>query len=307
MEWCDDMSNILIAGGTGLVGKNLVEYLKNKQHQLYIVTRSHRTSTDPNIEYVNWQEDGWGRKIRKPIDIVINLAGATLNDQWTDAYKEMILTSRMETTRALRQFLETREEVPKVLFNASAVGYYPPSETETYNEGDQFEQHNFLSSVVQAWEAEAKSFEQLGTRVVIGRFGVILAEDGGALGKMILPYRLFVGGKLGDGKQWISWVHVDDVVRAIDFSLENPSIFGIFNICAPHPVTQDEFGQTISSVLKRPHKLPLPAFVLKGLLGEQSSLVLDSIKVLPTRLQSKGFTFLYPTIPLALGDVLAKH
>lgn len=300
------MARILIAGGTGLVGKHLVERLNDGKNKIFILTRSDKKSTTPNIQFVNWQQNGWGREIDEPIDIVINLAGATLNDQWTDAYKQIIYNSRIEVTRALRQFFEMRQETPKVLFNASAVGYYPPSATSTYNEGDQFEEHNFLSSVVQAWEEEAKAFEQLGTRVVIGRFGVILAEDGGALGKMILPYRLFAGGKIGNGQQWMSWVHIDDVVRAILYAIHQPSIFDVFNIVAPNPVTQDDFGQTIGQVLKRPHLLPLPAFMLKGLLGEQASLVLDSIKVMPTRLQAKGFTFLYPTIALALGDVLTK-
>lgn len=296
----------MIAGGTGLVGKHLIDRLNNGHNKLFILTRSDRKSTDPNIKYVNWRYDGWGQYIEQNIDAVINLAGATLNDRWTDTYKQIILTSRVETTRALRQFFESRNEAPKVLFNASAVGYYPPSESTTYNEGDQFEEHNFLSSVVQAWETEAKTFERLGTRVVIGRFGLILAEEGGALGKMTLPYRLFAGGKIGNGQQWISWVHVDDVVRAIMFALEDSSVFGVFNICTPHPVTQDEFGQTIAKILKRPHKLPLPTFIVEGLLGEQSHLILDSIKVTPTRLQAKGFTFLYPTISLALGDVLTK-
>lgn len=300
------MANIIIAGGTGLVGQHLVDQLLDKGHTVYVVTRGDRKSAYPKLHYVNWQEDGWGRKIDQSIDIVVNLAGATLNEQWTDAYKDLILTSRIDATRALGQFFESRNEVPKVLFNASAVGYYPPSQDRAYDEGDQFDPHNYLSTVVDAWEAEARIFEQLGTRVVIGRFGVILAANGGALEKMILPYRFFAGGKIGDGKQWMSWVHIEDAVRAIVFAIDHPMISGVLNVSAPNPITQDEFGQLVGHVLKRPHKFPVPTFMLKGLLGEQSSLVLDSIKVLPKRLQEEGFTFYYPTASLALGDLLTK-
>lgn len=293
--------NYLVTGGTGLVGKQLVDALK-KDNNIYVLTRSDRTN-ETNVHYINWSNEGF-EKLIPNIDVVINLAGASLQHRWTASHKESIMASRIETTQRLFDLFKDKS-APKVMFNASAVGYYPPSKSIVYNEQDAFYPHDFLSEVVYKWETTAKQFETLGTRVVLGRFGVVFSNEGGALPMMVKPYRYYIGGKLGDGNQLMSWIHIDDLIQGILYLIHH-DIDGAVNLTSPEVLSQDELGKHIGSVLNKPHYLPAPAAALKLILGEQSAMVLKTQGVLPQRLMDAHFNFEYPTIQLALED-LVQH
>lgn len=179
-------------------------------------------------------------------------------NRWTEDSKETIMNSRIESTNRLFKFFEAQDYAPEVLFNASAVGYYPPSKVVSYDEYDQFLSHDFLSTVVERWEETALLFKELGTRVVIGRFGIILSNKGGALTTMVKPYKFFVGGSLGSGEQWMSWIHLEDLKEAITTLINNKDKQGVYNICSPNPVRQKVLGKTIAQTINRPHFLPGP-------------------------------------------------
>lgn len=298
------MKHYLITGGTGMVGHHLVDrILQRESAQITILTRSDKVSQNNHITYVNWSKDGWEQEIGH-IDVVINLAGATLNKRWTDSYKQLIMTSRIQSTQALVSLFEQRSDKPEVLFNASAMGYYPPDINLSYTELYQTSPFDFLSDVVYQWERFAKKFEQFGTRVILGRFSMILSDDGGALQTMELPYKFFVGGKLGSGFQWYSWIHIDDLVRAILFTIDEPDAAGPFNFAAPIAERQNLFGYTLGRAMHRPHETWVPAFVLRTVLGEMSTVVLDTQKVLPNKLEALGFQFSYPHLKSALDDLV---
>jgi uncharacterized protein (TIGR01777 family) len=200
--------------------------------------------------------------------------------------------------------MEKLNRKPNTFLNASAVGFYGTSQTKIFTEADHKAGTDFLASVVEKWEAEATKVEQIGIRTVLLRFGVVLAKDGGALSKMLLPYKFFAGGTVGSGKQWLSWVHVDDLVKMIDFAIKNEHVKGAINITAPHPVQMKVFGQTLASVLNKPHWLPAPSLALKLVLGEMSMLVLEGQKVLPKKAQDLGYQFQYPRLDAALKNLL---
>lgn len=189
--------NIVITGGTGLVGTNLVNKLK-EQYDIYVLTRSNRKNKE-NITYINWAENDWEKEMPEDVYAVINLAGASLQKRWTKEHKKAIISSRVDSTKRLYNYFK-HNKAPEVLYNASAVGYYTPSKTKTYDENDICAPNDFLSNVVSLWEGYANYFKKLGTRVVIGRFGVIFSNKGGALPLMMKPYQFFVGGPIGDGQ-----------------------------------------------------------------------------------------------------------
>lgn len=300
------MKRYLITGGTGMVGRALVEQLtRSNEVIIYILTRSDQTSQQQHVHYINWSKDGWEEEVPH-IDIVINLAGATLNKRWTTQHQQIMMTSRIQATRALFDLFKLREQTPDVLFNASAMGYYPPSKTAVYTESYQTTPHDLLSEIVYQWERQATLFEQLGTRVICGRFGLILSRDGGALPMMALPYRFFVGGRVGNGRQWYSWIHLADLVRAIQFLIQSPKASGPYNLSAPVPETQHQFGKVLGSVMHRPHYTWVPALMLRLVLGKMSTLILDTQYMVPQKISDLGFQFDYPTLPLALKDLYSK-
>lgn len=300
------MKHYLISGGTGMVGRALVEQLTHTTDAIiYILTRSDKTSQQENVHYINWHKDGWEAQVPH-IDVVINLAGATLNKRWTSKHQQLMMTSRIQSTRALFDLFEQREQKPDVLFNASAMGYYPPSQTAVYTETYQTTPHDLLSEIVYQWEKQATLFEKLGTRVICGRFGLILSLNGGALPMMSLPYRFFVGGRIGNGRQWYSWIHVSDLVRAIQFLIHSPEASGPFNLSAPAPDTQQQFGKVLSNVLHRPHYTWVPAWFLRLVLGKMSTLILDTQYMLPQKISDLGFQFDYPTLSSALKELYSK-
>jgi uncharacterized protein len=297
---------IAIAGGTGFVGKALTSYLEKQGHDVYILTRKARPSTNDRIHYIEWlTPESQLEKYVSSLDAFINLAGESINSgRWTEKRKKRIMNSRLSATKAVLEFITKLEHKPEVFINASAIGIYGTSWNEIFTESSTKIGNDFLARTVIAWEEEAKKAEQLGVRTVLARFGIILGKEEGALSRIVLPYKLFIGGTVGSGDQWLSWIHLKDVVRSIEFILNNKNISGAVNITAPHPTRMKEFGQTIAKVLHRPHWLPVPDFGLRLLLGEMSMLVLEGQQVLPEKLQKFGFNFSFPYLEEALYDIL---
>lgn len=296
---------IAISGGTGLVGKALTNELIDNGHEVIILTRSKKTSS-ANPQYVQWLNDGdQPEKALEGIDAIVNLAGASINSRWTDEYKREILESRLRATSEMNRIIEKLKLKPKVLINASAVGYYGTSLTEEFSE-QSAQGHDFLAETVARWETEASAASDSGVRVVLCRFGVVLDKKGGALPRMVLPYKLFGGGKVGSGQQWLSWIHIKDVVGGIMFAIEKKQLAGPVNFSAPEPVKMDQFGKTLAKVINKPHWMPVPSVMLKLLLGEMSILVLEGQRVRPEKLLSTGYVFRFPHLSAALNDIFGK-
>lgn len=297
---------IAIAGGTGLVGMALTAELTSKGHQVLILTRKEREDISPasQIKYVQWLSGNANPESElEGIDAFVNLAGATINNKWTDDYKRKILESRLQAASEVMRILTVLRKKPEVLVNASAVGYYGTSLTATFTEESVPVENDFLTDTTHQWEQAALKAQEIGVRVVLCRLGVVLARSGGALPRMTMPYRFFAGGTVGSGRQWLSWIHINDVVSGILFAIENTTVVGPVNFTAPEPVSMEQFGKVLSRVLEKPHWLPVPSFMLKLLLGEMSLLVLKGQRVLPQKLESSGFSFQYPTLSSALKNI----
>ena len=296
---------IVIAGGTGFVGKVLTRLLQENGHEIIILTRN-KTVQEKDIRYVQWLQQGARpEQLLNTVDAFVNLAGISLNNgRWTKKQKKAIYTSRMDATLEIVRIMEQLSSKPKVLINASAVGIYPTSTITTYTEDSMDNATDFLGTTVQDWERQAKRAEKLGVRVALARFGVILGRDQGALPSMLLPYKMHIGGTIGSGEQWLSWVHVEDVARAIYFAITNESIKGPFNVTAPHATRMKDFGKTIAMIMERSHWISVPSMAMRLALGEQSVLVLEGQHVLPAVLEKQHFTFNYPHLKEALQDLL---
>lgn len=297
------MKHYLITGGTGMIGTQLVNAIVESDAHITILTRHDQRATHSNIRYVNWSKSNWENNV-PDIDIVINLAGATLNKRWTPSYKRTIMLSRIQSTQALVNLFSNRSHKPEIFFNASAVGYYRPDAYQTYTELYQSLPFDFLSEVVYQWERIAKQFESFGTRVVIGRFGMVLSNQGGAFPLMKLPYDLNVGGKLGSGQQWYSWIHINDLTRAILYLINNERASGPFNLTAPVVERQNLFGYTIARISHKPHWTWVPSPLIRLMLGQMSTIALDTQKVIPTKLEALGFEFNYPNLKLAVEKLI---
>lgn len=298
---------IVLSGGSGFIGDELVHVLLRQNHEIIVLTRSEKQNTK-NVSYVQWLHDGLEPENEiQQADVFINLAGVSINDgRWTEEHQKAIYESRMTATDELLRIIHALPEQPSVLINASAIGIYPASETKIYTEKSQELGKDFLAKTVHDWEQKAATAEKDGIRVAFVRFGIVLGSKDGALPLMSLPYKLFVGGTVGSGEQWLSWVHVHDVARAISFVIEHEQINGPVNVTAPFPKRMKYFGQTIGSVLHRPHWLPVPSFAMKLALGKKSMLVLSGQHVLPTVLEKNGFKFSYPSLENALENIFDK-
>jgi uncharacterized protein len=296
---------IAIAGGSGFVGQALSDFFIKSGNEVYILTRSPKSASQSNLTYIEWlNENSQPVPLLEGIDIFINLAGESINSgRWNEKRKQRILQSRLKATNDLLYIIENLKAKPKVLINASAIGFYGTSVNETFTEESHSVGTDFLADTVKQWEGLAKKAEKFGVRTVLARFGIILAKNEGALPKMALPHRLFAGGKLGKGNQWVSWIHIEDVIQAISFIIQHDPITGPVNFISPNPVTMDELGKTLAKVLHRPHWIPTPDFALKILLGEMSMLMLEGQRVLPKKLLEHGYTFHFPTIEYALNDI----
>ncbi|WP_373541880.1 TIGR01777 family oxidoreductase [Chamaesiphon sp.] len=299
---------IAIAGATGFVGSRLVQQLQVQGHQLIILTRSpqqvgNRFGQAQIVGYNPLKSGEWQQSI-SGCDAVINLAGEPIAEKrWTPAQKRTILESRQIGTQKIVEAISLAVIKPPVLINASAIGYYGTSETSKFDETSPAGT-DFLAEVCTAWETAAQAATASGTRVVIIRLGIVLGENGGALGKMLTPFSAFVGGPIGSGNQWFSWVHRDDVVKLIIQALSETNMQGVYNATAPSPVTMTEFAQTLGTVMNRPSWLPVPNFALEALLGEGAIVVLQGQQVVPTRTQAQGFEFQNTTLEPALRAIL---
>ncbi|MGH7771156.1 MAG: TIGR01777 family oxidoreductase, partial [Candidatus Binatia bacterium] len=219
--------------------------------------------------------------------------------RWTETQKEQLRYSRVDTTRALVSALGKAKQKPKFLLNASAIGYYGPHGDETLTE-DAKPGNDFLSRVCIAWEEEARKAENYGLRVIRLRTGIVLGKGGGALSKMVPPFKFFAGGPLGTGRQWMSWIQLEDEIGLIQLLLEHPNAHGAINATAPNPVTMKDFCKTLGQVLNRPSWAPVPSFALRLLLGEMADMLLTGQRVLPAEAQKLGYSFRYPTLTEAL-------
>ena len=299
---------IAIAGATGFVGSRLVEQLQSQGHQIVILTRSPQQASNrfPQAEIVGYNplKSGEWQATISGCDAVINLAGEPIAEKrWTPDQKQVMLESRKLGTEKIVEAIAQATVKPPVLINASAIGYYGTSETSKFDETSPAGT-DFLAQVCTAWEAAAQAATVSGTRVVILRLGIVLGENGGVLGKMLAPFSAFVGGPIGSGKQWFSWIHRDDVVKLIIAAITDPQIEGVYNATAPNPVTMETFAQTLGTVMSRPSWLPVPNFALEALLGEGAIVVLQGQQVIPTQTLAQGFEFQYPTLQPALAAIL---
>jgi len=303
---------IAISGATGFVGSRLVERLHTEGHRILVLTRNTTfaqkvfpSQAFPNLEIIaytpsvsgSWQDSIAG------CDGVVNLAGEPIAEgRWTPERKQEILNTRKLGTQKIVAAIAKANPQPTVLVNTSAIGYYGTSETASFDE-DSASGNDFLAQVCQEWEAEASKVKDANVRLVILRFGIVLG-NGGALGKMITPFKLFAGGPIGSGQQWFSWIHLDDIVSLIIQALTKPTMEGVYNATAPQPVRMNDLSTTMGNVMNRPSWLPVPGFAIEAILGDGAKVVLEGQQVLPKRTLESSFEFQYPNLPSALKQIL---
>jgi hypothetical protein len=291
--------NIVLAGATGFLGRALVRRLAKDGHALTVLTRRPRQPGE-----VQWNPAGRPAAVAPVLqhaDAVVNLAGAPISKRWTAAHKRAMWDSRIQSTRTLVQAIATLPHPPATLVNASAVGIYGPRGDEPITESSP-PGSSFLASLGHEWEKEALA-AAAATRVVLLRTGIALDRGGGALPLMALPFRLFVGGPLGSGRQYLSWIHRDDWVAMVRWALTTTAVSGPLNVTAPNPVTNAAFSRTIGRVLKRPSLLPVPAFALRLAVGEMAGDLVTGQRVLPEKARAGGFVFEYPELEGALREI----
>jgi len=302
---------ILVTGSSGLVGTALVSALARGEHTVCRLVRPQSAGGEAAKEgfVVSWNPaTGELGGAGVGADAVVNLAGASIADgRWTAQRKALLGSSRIDTTRALVGALTKMNARPSVLVSASAIGYYGDRGDETLTE-DSKPGGDFLAGLAQEWEAEALKAEALGIRVVLPRFGIILAREGGALPKMMLPFKIGVGGKLGSGRQWMSWVTLEDVIGILRFAIENPPVRGAINIVSPQPLQNVEFTKVLAKAMRRPALFPAPTFALRLALGEMAdALLLSSQRVLPRAIEKLGHRFLHSDLPTALKSLVKTN
>lgn len=297
--------NILITGGTGFIGSYLSDQLLKQGHYLTMITRSPgRYSEDQakNMRYVGWDDDLV--EVVSGCDYIINLAGESLFGQrWTNEVKSSIYDSRILTTRRLVALIAKADNKPELFISASAVGIYGDCGDTILDEAKPVGS-DFLAEVCKDWEKEALKASEHGVRVAIPRIGIVLEENGGVIEKMLLPFKLFVGGPIGSGNQYVPWVHMLDLCNALLFPIENSDLTGPYNACSPEPQTMGVLAETLGKVMNRPSFFKVPESLLKLVLGEASQPVLGSLRVQPKVLQLSGFTFEFEDLEEALADIL---
>lgn len=309
---------ILITGGTGFIGNALVNSLIEKDHHIYILTRNpeaHRSQLNQSVSLLKW--DGktvqdWGQVIEET-EAVINLAGENIAGtslssiffkRLTPLRKQLLLESRLNSGKALMDAIRNASRKPAVFIQASAVGYYGNRGNEILCE-ESLPGNDFTSQLCIRWEESIAELDSLNVRrIIIRTAGMVLGKSGGAFPFLLLPFRFFIGGPLGSGRQWMSWIHLVDEILAIRFLLENENAQGIFNLCAPNPITNKEFSTYVGKIIHRPSWLPVPKFIFKLMLGEKANIILASQRQIPEKLLRLGFDFSYPNLDLALRNLL---
>jgi hypothetical protein len=298
--------NIFITGGMGFVGQHICRHLLHTGHQVTACGRSEKQDklAHPDFTYLSIdtsKKGDWQKQISE-FDTIINLAGVSIFKRWTDTYKQSIYNTRIQTTRNLVSAMSNNA----CLFNASAVGYYGPCQEDAISESHP-PGKDFLAVVCKDWEAEALKAKTKNCRVIIGRFGIVLGHGGGALQSMLPAFRLMLGGPIGTGKQWVPWIHIHDLCRALIFLTENADDDGIFNFCAPQPIRNSTFTRELGKALNRPAVIPAPAFMVRLIFGELAETLLTGQKAIPEHLLKKEFSFHFPGIEQSLSDLLESR
>ncbi len=294
--------NILITGGTGFIGSALCSRLLESKHNIFVLSRHPEVIKEP-ITGVSSLEQ---LKSDIVFDVVINLAGEPIADKrWSTRQKQRILSSRIETTQKLIAYLKTLKQKPELFISGSAIGYYGISKTNDIVDETAQGDTSFASQLCQQWEAAALHAQALGIRTCLLRTGIVLGKGGGALKKMLPPFKIGLGGKIGQGTQWMPWIHIDDLVGIILYCIDNNNVSGAINGASPNPVTNQIFTKTFGKVLKRPAILPMPALVIKLLMGQMGGeLLLAGKKVLPVKIMDAGYKFKYDKLEQALLDIV---
>lgn len=297
---------VLITGAAGFVGRHMIPYFAEKGHEVICVDRNEAPAhlNKEKIRYIraDTSQPGSWQKAVAEAGAVINLAGKNIFSRWNEKYKQALYDSRIQTTRMVVDAIED-SSAPPVLCSTSAVGYYGDKGDELVDE-DSEPGDDFLARLSMDWENTALGAEKKGARVVLPRFALVMAEDGGALASMLPAFKYFLGGPMGGGTHWMPWIHVRDLVRAMEFVIENKDISGPVNFAAPNPVRNAEFSKTLAKVLSRPAVFRVPKFALKAALGELGETMLNSQRAVPARLQKAGFEFLFPELEAALSEEL---
>ena len=299
---------VAITGATGLIGSALTEALTEDGTEVLVLSRLIRAASD-STRTVFWDPANLelDATALEGCDVMVHLAGETIANRWTRAQKERIRRSRVDGTRLLVDGLKKLSKPPPVFVAASAIGFYGDRADEEIDDGSPHGS-GFLPDICRDWEAETSRAQEYGARILHLRIGVVLSTKGGALAKMLLPFKMGLGGPMGSGRQWMSWIHIDDVVAIFRFVMDRDDLRGPVNTTAPRPVRQAEFAKALGKTLGRPAIAPAPGFALRLIFGEMGqSLLLEGQKVLPRRLQEAGYSFQHPDLPEALQDVLSNR
>lgn len=296
---------ILITGATGFIGRYLVKSLNSRGEDLFVVTRNTDSAKKvfPDLKhFIEWDNLDSVKNVK--IDAIINLAGMNLDEKrWNEKVKKQIYDSRIISTRRVVELIKTMPAKPEVLINASGVDYYGDTGDNDIDENAP-PANSFFSKVVQDWEKEALKAQDPGVRVVVIRTGFVIALNSKALRKMVLPFKLFAGGYAGSGKQYLSWIHINDLVRVYEFVLDNTKIKGAVNASSPNPVRMKDFAKIIGKILHRPGFIPAPEFLLRILFGDVAEAVIAGRRALPKKLTEAGFKFKYENAVEAVKDCL---
>jgi uncharacterized protein (TIGR01777 family) len=303
---------VIITGGTGFIGHPLSLRLVQEGYEVVCLTRNAEAAEEKwgsRVQFVDWDAKtaaGWG-EYAEGAEAIINLAGDSIGSgRWTEEKRRKIRQSRMNAGRAVVEAVKSTQRKPEVVIQASAIGIYGNRGKETLNESSGLGE-GFLADVAKDWEGSTKEMESWGVRRAVVRTGLVLGSNGGTLPRMLLPYRFFVGGPLGSGKQWMSWIHIRDEIESFLFLMDRKDLKGVFNLTAPHPLQNKLFSRELGKAMGRPSWFPVPSFLLKLIFGQMAEeTILTSQRVMPTRLEEAGFTFTFPDIPDALADILGK-
>ena len=306
------MMRVTVTGATGTIGRQVVRALRGRGDEVTVLSRDPERARRAlgDVEAAAWRDPLAGPAPPEALsgrDGVVHLLGEPIAQRWTREAKRAIRDSRVLGTRNLVEGLRAADPRPRVLVSQSATGWYGPRGEQPVDESAPAARGNFLAEVCLAWEAEAQRAAELGMRVVITRTGVILSPSGGALERMLPPFKLGVGGPVAGGRQYVPWIHIDDVVGGIVFCLDNSSARGALNLTAPEPVTNRELSKALGRVLRRPALAPVPALAVKALYGEMASIVTTGARVVPRRLEELGYRFSRPQLEPALRAALGRE